>query len=271
MNAPQSPASVAREAVQRQVTTAFGSAACRYDQFAGIQRQCGAQLIRALPRRSWSRVLDLGCGTGFMARQLLTQADVVLGMDVAAPMLMQAAQTGAQPTGWVGADMHQLPLATGTIDLIVSNYALQWSPALTQLLGELARVVPMGGYVAFAVPVDGTLTELRRSWQAVDGECEHVNAFHTVDQWQAALEAAGFEIGMTERRLDREWVGSVAELSRQLRGMGAHRITGNQRNTLTGKSRWRAMCDYYGKQARSDGRLPVSWVSWLVVAERTGY
>lgn len=270
MNAPQLPVPRPTVSAQRRVSEAFGAAASHYDQFAHIQRQCGAELLRALPPRSWPKVVDLGCGTGYLARQLLAQAGVVLGMDIAAPMLVQAASAGPQPAAWVGTDMHQLPLAANSVDLIVSNYAFQWSSEQARLLRELARVLTEDGCVAFAVPVAGTLSELQQAWQAADPSCQHVNEFKSISEWQVALKAAGFEVRAAQCRTDTEWVPSVAALSRQLRGMGAHRITRHQRSTLTGKSRWRAMCAHYGKCAGSDGRLPVSWVSWVVVAHRTG-
>jgi ubiquinone/menaquinone biosynthesis C-methylase UbiE len=101
------------------------------------------------------RVLDLGCGTGELARQLAASGLRVAGCDISANMLSQAAaadSTGAaewvplQP-GW-----RALPFVSASFDAVVASSVLEYVDSPAAVLGECARVLRPGGVMLCTVP-----------------------------------------------------------------------------------------------------------------------
>lgn len=110
-------------------------------------------LLSLVEVRAGLDVVDLGCGTGELTRQL---ADAlpnsrVTGLDSSRQML-DAAQAASFPTPnlvFVQGDQSTL---TGEWDLIFSNAALQWSEDHNELIPYLYRHLKPGGQIAVQVP-----------------------------------------------------------------------------------------------------------------------
>jgi ubiquinone/menaquinone biosynthesis C-methylase UbiE len=97
------------------------------------------------------RALDLGTGTGLLARTLAPALGQVIGVDLSPAMLKVAAKfVQTQPNlQFVEADVHHLPLARGSIDLAVSAFGLNASTP-KKVLRSIARVLRPGkGILAF--------------------------------------------------------------------------------------------------------------------------
>jgi demethylmenaquinone methyltransferase / 2-methoxy-6-polyprenyl-1,4-benzoquinol methylase len=92
-----------------------------------------------LPRNSL--VVDLACGTGDLARDLVDVGQRAVGVDFSAGMLALA--HGAFPR--VRADGAAVPLRTGAIDGITCGFALRNFVDLSEVFGECARVLRRGG------------------------------------------------------------------------------------------------------------------------------
>ena len=96
-------------------------------------------------------VVDLGCGTGELTRQLadkLPESDVT-GLDSSPEMLTKAASFHRPGLVFVKGDQSAL---TGKWDLIFSNAALQWSENHAELIPSLYRKLAPGGQIAVQVP-----------------------------------------------------------------------------------------------------------------------
>ena len=117
-------------------------------------RRAAAQAVRA-PRPA--RLLDLGCGTGLLARELSAQADVV-AVDVSEQML-RAAQARVASVAVVRGSAFRLPFADASFGGAASAFVLRNLDDLAGAFTELARVVAPGGSVAL---VD--ITEPRHAW-----------------------------------------------------------------------------------------------------------
>ncbi len=72
--------------------------------------------------------VDLGCGGGRLALELARQGAAVTGVDVSAAMvermLAQATSEGLETVTGVVTPVEQLSLPQGSVDLVISNYAL---------------------------------------------------------------------------------------------------------------------------------------------------
>lgn len=96
-------------------------------------------------------VVDLGCGTGLLARRLAAGARRVVAVDVSGEMLRRlderAGQDGIRNVETVQADLRSLPLPDECATVVVSNYAFHHlDDASKELaLSEARRVLVPGG------------------------------------------------------------------------------------------------------------------------------
>ncbi len=95
---------------------------------------------------SGARVLDVGTGTGIVARELATRGCQIVGVDVSGPMLEHARARVPEGT-FVEAAAEALPFADASFDAAVSAQAFHWFDQ-PKALFEIARVVRPGGTVA---------------------------------------------------------------------------------------------------------------------------
>ncbi len=245
-------------------------AADSYDNAAQLQREVGRHLLRRIAAQGMSgRVLDLGCGTGFLTEGLAGQAGVHsrIALDLALPMLEQARYKLGNPLGlhYLCADAASLPFADASLDGVVSNLALQWCGALDTVLEGIWRALRPGGQLAFSTFGEGTLQELKQAWAAVDDH-QHVNLFHGQQQLLSSVQAAGFAgIEVCSDRFMPAY-GSVMALLNELKQLGAGTVVTGRRPNLTGKRRLQAMTNAY--PVPSGGQVHASFHVITITANR---
>lgn len=102
---------------------------------------------RARPVGPSDRVLDLGCGTGIVARTLrerLGGGARITGCDAAVPML-EVARALAPDVDWREGDAMDLPFADGSFELVLCQQMLQFVPDRARAVREIRRVLAPGG------------------------------------------------------------------------------------------------------------------------------
>jgi ubiquinone/menaquinone biosynthesis C-methylase UbiE len=102
---------------------------------------------RARPIGPSDRILDLGCGTGVVARvvrERLGAATNVVGLDASAPMIEKARSIAPEIDFREGNAM-ALPFAAGSFDLVLCQEMLQFVPDRLAALREVRRVLTPGG------------------------------------------------------------------------------------------------------------------------------
>ena len=96
--------------------------------------------------------VDLACGTGDVTFALARRypEGAVCGVDLTPEMLAIARDRNRLPNVRLElGDMHQLPFASDSVDIVTGSYALRNAPALTVALQEIHRVLRPGGTAAF--------------------------------------------------------------------------------------------------------------------------
>ncbi len=168
-----------------------------------------AAILNAVRACTPRRVLDLGCGEGWLLRALADEGVEGVGVDGAAALVVAAEAAGGgrflrMTYDEIAAD----PLRCGrNFDAVVANFALL-DEDLAQLLAALRRVLmPKGRLIvqtlhplAAGPPyADGWRTEDFRGFgDAQSGDWTPMPwYFRTVESWLALLETAGYEL---ERR-----------------------------------------------------------------------
>ena len=97
-------------------------------------------------------VLDLGCGGGIdvvLAAQRVGPGGRVIGLDFLPEMLeltrASVEAAGLENVETVEAEMEDVPLGDGSVDVVISNGTLNLSPRKARVLAECARVLAPDG------------------------------------------------------------------------------------------------------------------------------
>jgi len=183
---------------------------------------CGnPQAIAAL--RPGERVLDLGSGAGFdclLAARQVGPAGQVIGVDMTAAMVSKAranaARVGASNVEFRLGEIERLPVADGSVDVILSNCVVNLSPDKRSVFREAFRVLAPGGRLAIADvvalrPLPGALS------QQIEALAGCLAGAAPVEEIEQLLREAGFDpVQVTprpeSRAFIRDWMpGSGAE------------------------------------------------------------
>jgi SAM-dependent methyltransferase len=121
-------------------------------------------------------VLDVGCGAGIdtlLAARLVGCNGRVIGLDMT-PAMVERTRVHAAVAGidWVEVRqglMEAIPLGDATVDVVVTNGALNLSTRKSRALAEMARVLRPGGRLALAdlVVTEALPEDVRRSAPAL--------------------------------------------------------------------------------------------------------
>jgi SAM-dependent methyltransferase len=110
-------------------------------------RKTASVLEHFLARDSLSglRLLDIGCSGGVVASELHERGATVIGVDIDVPGLAKAQARYGDRVGFLCADAEQLPVATGTVDVVVLNHIYEHVVDPEALAAEVDRVLAPQG------------------------------------------------------------------------------------------------------------------------------
>lgn len=102
---------------------------------------------------SGEQILDMGCGTGSLTRELARRdaSAVVVGLDYSANYVDHAAARDTGGSSFLVADGADLPFSTSAFDRSVSQLVLHFVPNPDRAISELQRVTRPGGMAAATV------------------------------------------------------------------------------------------------------------------------
>ena len=188
-----------------------------YGRVSALQRSVAAETLTDLVLGGDEWVLDIGCGDGFLTRQIAARVPdgFVVGMDASPRMVTSAHHTDTSaPAGprYLRADARRLPFRN-CFDVAVSFNALHWVPQLDAALTQIAAVLRPDGRAVLQLvcagprpSVESTAMQLARSdrWAAHFGD--FAAPFRHIDPAEFAETAN--RCGLRVRELtvrDREW------------------------------------------------------------------
>lgn len=115
-----------------------------FDQWAG-------RLLDAANVSSGDRVIDVGCGTGIVARNAISRVGPegrVVGVDPNEGMLAVASKTPG--IEWATGVAEDIPFDNNSFDVVASQFAMMFFDDRPTALSEMSRVLVPGGRVAIA-------------------------------------------------------------------------------------------------------------------------
>jgi predicted TPR repeat methyltransferase len=116
------------------------------EMLADMLRQARGEAMR------FSHALDLGCGTGLMARALMGCCAGISGVDLSAGMLDVAGASGLyNRLACAGLLVFLRGEPAASCDLVLASDVFCYVPDLAPVFGEVARVLQPGGVFAFSV------------------------------------------------------------------------------------------------------------------------
>lgn len=184
--------------------------AISYEKNSSEQRQSGQELIQSLAPEKGQKVLDLGCGTGFLSEIL---ADVVgpegrvVAIDPDVERLTIARKHHAAINlEYLEGSSDDIP--GSDYDLVFSNYVLHWIENKELLFKHVAQILKKGGKFGFiatcASQLMDQLSEDVHSKEFIDG-AKNCIYYTSADEFKWLAESNGFVVKKFER-IDKDLV-----------------------------------------------------------------
>jgi malonyl-CoA O-methyltransferase len=244
---------------RRDVSRRFERAAATFDEADFVHRHTADGLLQRLSPMllDSKRVLELGCATGTLSRQLARRfrRSRIISLDLSRAMLRRARRGHTRFSRIVElqADAGAIPLAARSVDVVVGNLLLPWIADPPAMLEEVSRVLRKDGLFAFSSLGPDSLRELREAF----GDGAHVQRFADMHDIGDALLRAG----LVDPVLDVDYLTieyrETARLYRDLAACGGGNTLAGRRRTLTGKGRFQC-ADRSLRDGMRDGLLRVS-------------
>lgn len=127
-----------------------------YARFAEMRARPFWDLVAAIDTAApIDSLVDLGCGSGELTRQLADRLGVrsALGVDSSPAMLARAAEHAGDRCRFVSADISTWT-SDRPVDLVVANASLHWVPEHATVIGRWAAQLAPSGQLAIQVPAN---------------------------------------------------------------------------------------------------------------------
>jgi SAM-dependent methyltransferase len=193
-------------------------------------------------------VLDLGSGAGIdilLAAQKVGPTGRVIGVDMTDEMIARAGKSIAA-AGYENVEVRkgvieELPVESGSVDLVISNCVINLSPEKEKVFAEIARVLKPGGRMKVSDIVVEKLPRWLRTIPSVYNSC--VGGAISEGDYLEGLRRAGLtEVEVTERLVYEH--GQLADLAlseipslwtRVVRRLGLTRLVHRLARSLEGR------------------------------------
>ena len=165
-----------------------------------------------LPDMDPSKIIDLGCGGGRNAGELLKKyhGAHVTAVDYSELSVKKAgeynsAMIAAGRCAVLRADVSDLDFEDGSFDLATAFETVYFWPGLERCFSQVARVLKPGAYFMICNESDGTDATARRFEKIIDGMRNY-----TAEELEAALRSAGFTEVSCKHHPSRPWITVIA-------------------------------------------------------------
>jgi len=163
-------------------------------------------VLEALAPQPGQRLLDVGCGLGYLLERAVASGLDVVGVDLS-PRAASACQFRVPSAKVLVADGQRLPFPDETFDIVTILGSLEHYIDPGQGLLEIRRVLRPGGRVAIVVPNGFYLPDLVwQVWRKGLGpnHKQIIERFAAVNEWRGFIESGGLAVRKV-RRFNFQW------------------------------------------------------------------
>lgn len=213
------------------IQKAFDNAANTYDEYADLQYHSGQKLISYLPTHDCPHIVDLGCGTGAITRQLANTCkfESLHAIDTSVMSLAIARDRLNKPGITVNNMNFDVSLpGTHAFDLAFANMSLHWSLNFEELLSNIDERLAENGTLAFSIPLADTFNELMPHFA--------VNHFFTAEEVCTLVDKLESKVIASEQEIVTMSFPDTLSALRYLKRIGVHHTTTRKYAGLAGKN-----------------------------------
>jgi len=249
---------------KQKIKSNFNRFSKNYNSLANLQKQVAQRLFEiARPEiQNSQNILDLGCGTGFITQNILSEKEFaqknIFQLDIAYNMLLQSNFAPNQHIFNINADIENLPFKPGSFDLVLSSLALQWVNDLDRVLTNIKEIAHQSkSAVVFSIFLDGTLTELEKSARELNINLS-INNFIALNSLKRIIGANfnNYQIEVQDFTLEHE---NVLDLIHSIKHIGASYSNKKSGDILLKKHDFLELNKFYLKNFNNCGRIASSW------------
>ncbi|MGB3212669.1 MAG: malonyl-ACP O-methyltransferase BioC [Desulforhopalus sp.] len=245
------------------IADSFKASAATYEDNATVQKEIGQRIINFLEGYesiNYSRVLEIGCCTGILTRQLVTRREVetIYLNDIVEEFCVKTGERivkNVKRVEHLPGDIEQCILP-GNLGLVLSSATFQWISDLPALLKTIYSALQDGGFLVFSIFGPGTMKEI----SALTGRGLH---YHSREHLTEMLQEY-FRITSLLKEERTIYFPSVREVLHHIRRTGVGGL---------GRSRWlpgkfKEFEKQYTARFATDKGFPVTYASTFVVAKK---
>lgn len=250
--------------IKSEIMRSFNNAVATYDEAAFLQREVADRLLERLDyiRIRPKIIVDLGAGTGYCSKHLEQRYKKakILTFDLSEHMLLQSKRNKKwfDRKRYICGDAENLPFASQSVDLLVSNLMLHWCNRIDKAIFEMQRVLKPNGVLLFSTLGPDTLYELRESWANTDSGV-HVHTFTDMHFIGDYLQKAQFDDPVVDMEFITVTYNDLRRILIDLKNLGTQNIAKNRLKGLTGKTKFKKFTDAYEKFRNDEGLIPVTY------------
>ncbi len=173
-----------------QIGAAFGAAADHYEACASVQRDVAlhlAQMASPLRLPDDARILEIGCGTGLLTREIRKcwPGATLIATDISDDMLQIARRSGLDADFMV-MDGEAPTFDAPSFDLILSSLTFQWFTDLPGALMRLHGLLKPGGSLSFSTMGSESFARWREAHDSC-AETAGIASYPTLDELRTLL------------------------------------------------------------------------------------
>ncbi len=207
----------------------FSRSAPKYNQVALTQKYAATKLCQITSPliNDGFKILDLGSGSSFIAQNLADKNVQIFETDLSLEMLLQHHSPQIFKTR---CDFENLPFKDHSFDVLTSSFSLQWLNDFESNFKKFFSLLKPGGILAFCLPCDGSLTELKTA--SIASGCNfNFNNLPQAFDLRSTLKKCGFSENFYSEEIITALFSNGLQALKSIKDSGANYST--VKNTIT--------------------------------------